>query len=81
MGKDIRLSPSPHDLVFSSLAIRWDEAVPLGNAIVGSLIWQKDGVLRMSLDHVGLWDLRPMVDAGVVEDELKKAMSDKTESE
>jgi hypothetical protein len=59
--KDIRLSPSPHDLVYSSLATSWDEAVPLGNAIVGSLVWQKNGALRMSLDHVGLWDLRPMI--------------------
>ena len=59
--KDIRLSSSPNDLVFNSPATRWDEAVPLGNAIVGSLVWQKGEALRMSLDHVGLWDLRQMV--------------------
>ncbi|MDR1602303.1 MAG: hypothetical protein LBS42_07745, partial [Tannerella sp.] len=52
---------SPNDLVFNSLATVWDEAVPLGNAIVGSLVWQKDDALRMSLDHVGLWDLRQMI--------------------
>ena len=57
----INLSPSAHDLVFSDLATTWDEAMPLGNAIIGALVWQKDGMLRMSLDHVGLWDLRPMV--------------------
>jgi hypothetical protein len=61
--KDIRLSSSPNDLVFNSPATRWDEAVPLGNAIVGSLVWQKGEVLRMSLDHVGLWDLRPLVNS------------------
>jgi hypothetical protein len=59
--KDIRLSPSPHDLVFSSLATRRDEAIPLSNAIVGSFVRQKDGALRMSLDRAGWWDLRPMV--------------------
>ena len=53
--------PSDNDLVFSDLATTWDEGMPLGNAIIGALVWQKDSSLRMSLDHVGLWDLRPMV--------------------
>ena len=47
-------------LVFDQLAQVWDEAVPLGNGMVGSLIWQKDGKLRFSLDRADLWDLRPM---------------------
>ena len=49
-----------HDLVNTTLAQSWDEGVPLGNGIIGALIWQKDGNLRMSLDIVNLWDLRPM---------------------
>lgn len=49
-----------HNLVFDSLARRWDEAVPLGNALLGALIWQKDNRLRMSLDRSDLWDQRPM---------------------
>ena len=57
----IHLSPSVNDLVFTELATTWDEGIPLGNAIIGALVWQKDSMLRMSLDHVGLWDLRPMV--------------------
>jgi len=57
----IVLSPSPNDLVFTDLAVTWDEGMPLGNAIIGALVWQKDSSLRISLDHVGLWDLRPMV--------------------
>ncbi len=52
--------PSPHDLVFSVLAPRWDEAVPLGNGELGVLVWQRDTVLRFSLDRSDLWDLRPM---------------------
>lgn len=56
-----RLSPSSHDLVFNDLAVTWDEGMPLGNAIVGALVWRKGDALRMSLDHVGLWDLRPML--------------------
>ncbi len=58
---DLKLVFSSNDLQFSELASTWDEGMPLGNGIIGSLIWQKDSVLRFSLDHVGLWDLRPMV--------------------
>ena len=57
----IHLTPSANDLVFTDLASVWEEAIPLGNAIIGALIWQKDSSLRFSLDHVGLWDLRPMI--------------------
>ena len=49
-----------HNLVFDSLARRWDEAIPLGNGWLGALIWQKENKLRMSIDRVDLWDDRPM---------------------
>lgn len=53
--------PKPqHDLVFNSLAKRWDEGIPLGNGWLGALIWQKENKLRISLDRVDLWDDRPM---------------------
>ena len=53
--------PRPqHHLVFDTLAKRWDEAIPLGNGWLGTLIWQKEKKLRMSLDRVDLWDDRPM---------------------
>ncbi|WP_052496322.1 glycosyl hydrolase family 95 catalytic domain-containing protein [Pedobacter lusitanus] len=53
--------PAPrHDLHFSQLAGRWDEAIPLGNGMLGALIWQKDGQLHFSLDRADLWDQRPM---------------------
>jgi alpha-L-fucosidase 2 len=54
------LTPSPHDLVFKSLAVRWDEAVPLGNGMIGALVWRNGARLRLSLDRADLWDLRPM---------------------
>jgi alpha-L-fucosidase 2 len=43
-----------------SLASRWDEAMPLGNGLLGALIWQKDQHIRLSLDRADLWDERPM---------------------
>lgn len=49
-----------NNLVFYELADVWDEAMPLGNAMVGNLVWQKEGKLRFSLDRADLWDLRPM---------------------
>jgi len=49
-----------HDLRFGKLASQWDEAVPLGNATLGALIWQKGERLRFSLDRVDIWDMRPM---------------------
>lgn len=54
------LKTSPNDLHFDQLATVWDEAIPLGNGMVGALIWEKDGKLRFSLDRADLWDLRPM---------------------
>ncbi|MDQ3278719.1 MAG: glycoside hydrolase family 95 protein, partial [Bacteroidota bacterium] len=53
--------PGPaHNLVFDTLAKRWDDGIPLGNGWVGALIWQNKNQLRMSLDRVDLWDDRPM---------------------
>ena len=58
---DTEISPSvsKHDLAFKALASRWDEAIPQGNGMLGTLIWQKGDNLRFSLDRADLWDLRP----------------------
>jgi len=54
-------SPSSvFNLKFTGLAKSWDEAIPLGNGILGALIWGKDNKLRFSLDRADLWDLRPV---------------------
>ncbi len=52
---------SSHTLLsYVKLAATWDEAIPLGNGILGCLVWENEGKLRFSLDRVDLWDLRPM---------------------
>jgi hypothetical protein len=56
---ELSTKPSSNDLIFGELATSWDEGIPLGNATVGALIWQKDSALRLSLDRIDLWDLRP----------------------
>ena len=37
----------------------WDEALPLGNGLLGGLLWGEGGTLRLSLDRGDLWDERP----------------------
>lgn len=49
-----------HNLYFDSLAMTWDEGIPLGNGMVGALIWKKEDRLRFSLDRADIWDMRPM---------------------
>jgi alpha-L-fucosidase 2 len=58
---------SKHNLHFEGLAKTWDEGIPLGNATLGALIWEKDHQLRFSLDRSDLWDLRPMKGLDVAE--------------
>lgn len=55
----LKTKKSVRDLRFMQLSPTRDEGIPLGNGVVGALVWQKDSVLRMSLDRSDLWDLRP----------------------
>jgi len=58
---NVEAQPKPeYNLAFDSLAKRWDEGLPIGNGWLGALIWQKDDMIRISLDRVDLWDERPM---------------------
>lgn len=60
-GTDAPLFPkAEHDLAFETPATVWDEAVPLGNGILGALLWGDGAPVRVSLDRTDLWDLRPV---------------------
>lgn len=37
----------------------WDEALPLGNGLLGGLVWGGGSRINISLDRADLWDLRP----------------------
>ncbi|MBI5835323.1 MAG: glycoside hydrolase N-terminal domain-containing protein, partial [Armatimonadetes bacterium] len=54
-----RLPSSDLNLRLSAPITTWDEAVPLGNGLLGGLLWGQDGTLRLSLDRGDLWDERP----------------------
>ena len=45
---------------FNPLPQQWDEAIPQGNGMIGSLIWEKNKTIRIALDRADLWDSRPM---------------------
>jgi alpha-L-fucosidase 2 len=47
------------NLTFNSIPDRWDRGFPLGNGMIGVLVWQNNGMLRLSVDRADLWDLRP----------------------
>jgi alpha-L-fucosidase 2 len=47
------------DLIFDQIPQRWDHGFPLGNGMIGVLVWQNNGMLRLSVDRADLWDLRP----------------------
>ncbi len=60
-GYQLKTNTKPgkkHDLKFSSIPVKWDEGLPLGNGMLGALIWQKGNSLRFALDRADLWDLR-----------------------
>ncbi len=53
--------PEPkHGLYYETPAMVWDEAFPLGNGLLGALVWGDGSPLRISLDRTDLWDLRPV---------------------
>ncbi len=53
--------PKPeHGLRYTTPAARWDEAFPLGNGMLGALVWGDGDPLNLSLDRADLWDLRPV---------------------
>lgn len=45
-------------LKLNSPVDRWDEAVPLGNGLIGVLLWGSGRKVKLSLDRGDLWDER-----------------------
>lgn len=48
----------PPPLVREGAITRWDEGMPLGNGLLGALVWGEGNVVRISLDRGDLWDTR-----------------------
>ena len=53
--------PRPdHGLHFTTPVRVWDEALPMGNGVLGALLWGDGLPLKISIDRSDLWDLRPV---------------------
>ncbi len=46
-------------LIFNKPIKMWDEALAIGNGIMGGLVWGDGEPLKISLDRGDLWDCRP----------------------
>ncbi len=58
LGSAARQAPAPAPLNLQAPIETWDEAVPLGNGLIGGLLWGRGNLIRLSLDRGDLWDLR-----------------------
>lgn len=52
------LPNSSDNLVLQAPVNSWDEAIPLGNGLMGGLLWGENNTIRLSLDRGDLWDER-----------------------
>lgn len=61
----IGAQPKPFsNLTLTAPIATWDEAIPLGNGLLGGLLWGGGSTLNLSLDRADLWDLRPAATYG-----------------
>ncbi len=58
MNSFFQLPPSQQNLRLAAPINAWDEAIPLGNGLIGGLLWGENNTLRLSLDRGDLWDER-----------------------
>ncbi|HOY57167.1 MAG TPA: glycoside hydrolase N-terminal domain-containing protein [Verrucomicrobiota bacterium] len=59
VGGADRLPDASLNLRLAAPIATWDEAIPLGNGLMGGLLWGEDNRIRLSLDRGDLWDERP----------------------
>ncbi|SHE54766.1 glycosyl hydrolase family 95 catalytic domain-containing protein [Pedobacter caeni] len=53
-----KLPDAAYNLVLKAPVSTWDEALPLGNGLMGGLLWGEKNTIRLSLDRGDLWDER-----------------------
>lgn len=58
-AQDQRLPGKELNLILAAPIATWDEGLPLGNGLLGGLLWGEGQTLRLSLDRGDLWDERP----------------------
>ena len=58
------LPKAAYNLVLQAPIKAWDEAIPLGNGLMGGLLWGESNTIRLSLDRGDLWDERTTGEQG-----------------
>ena len=57
--EDYRKFLSRHDMVFEKPAGQWEQGVPMGNGVIGTVVWGGgDRPMKISLDRADIWELR-----------------------
>ncbi|MHB9130987.1 MAG: glycosyl hydrolase family 95 catalytic domain-containing protein [Armatimonadota bacterium] len=49
---------SPHTIRYQRPPRAWQDGFPLGNGVLGAMVWGDGAPLAFTLDHAELWDLR-----------------------
>ena len=58
-GAYYRVPSTNLNLVLAAPINTWDEGLPLGDGLLGGLLWGQTNLIRLSLDRGDLWDERP----------------------
>ena len=54
-----------HARVRPTLGASWSDGTPLGNGRVGTVVWERDDAIVLTIDHAEFWDRRSEFDADV----------------
>ena len=56
---DYRKFLARHDMVFEKPARQWEQGVPMGNGVLGTVVWGGlDRPMKISLDRADIWEVR-----------------------
>lgn len=47
-----------NDFIYEMPATRWIDGVPLGNGVIGAMLWGDGSPLRINLDKYDIWEMR-----------------------
>lgn len=47
-----------HDMVYDRPAVYWEQGIPMGNGLLGTVLWGNGDPLKLSLDRMDIWDTR-----------------------
>src|ERR1700744_1927122 len=58
-SQSVENEPSPYTLHFAQPALKWPDALPVGNGRLGAMVFVAPGVDRLQLNEESIWDGEP----------------------